>query len=147
MYPRWTYPVLPAAIEALALQRHAATVITLSDEVVGYSNLYDVQQGSHCWLGNVIISPAHRRKGAGAYLIQTMMEKARKEAGVRQLKLMCHNINTRALLLYRKLGFKPFDAEEMQDKAGNNLLLIKMGIKLIPQQDAQFWSWEKRYEL
>ncbi|MCZ8516741.1 GNAT family N-acetyltransferase [Paenibacillus filicis] len=100
----------------VANQRYNATVITFNNEVVGYSNLYDVVDGAHCWLGNVIISPRHRGKCAGAYLIKTMMNKAREERGVKQLKLMCHNINTKALLFYNRLGFKPFGLQEMVDK-------------------------------
>jgi RimJ/RimL family protein N-acetyltransferase len=130
IYPRWVYPVTPEAMEELAAQRLKATVITYNKEVVGYCNLYDLSEGNHCWLGNVIISPAFRGKGAGKYLIETMMDKARREIGVRQLKLMCHNINTKALVFYNRTGFKPFDFNEMNDKQGNRIVLIKMEINL-----------------
>lgn len=130
IYPKWNYPVAPSDILEVANQREHATVITCNNEVVGYCNLYNVEKGNHCWLGNVIIAPDYRGKGAGTYLLETMMKKAREDIGVKQLKLMCHNINTRALLFYNKIGFKPFDLQELPDKNGAKLVLIKLAIDL-----------------
>jgi hypothetical protein len=55
---------------------------------------------------------------------------AKKELELKKMKLMCHNINTKALLFYNKLGFKPFDMKTMNDKNGNQIAGIKMGIDL-----------------
>jgi GNAT superfamily N-acetyltransferase len=130
VYPRATYPVTADVLEETASRRVEPTVITAGTEIVGYSNLYDVEEGRHCWLGNVVVSPAHRGKGVGSYLIETMMAKAKKNIGVNQLKLMCHNINTNALVFYNRLGFKPFDLQEVIAHNGNKLVLIKLQIDL-----------------
>ncbi|UUZ79579.1 GNAT family N-acetyltransferase [Paenibacillus sp. P26] len=62
IYPKWSYPVRPADMEEIANQRMEPTVVTCEEEIAGYSNLYLVEEGSHCWLGNVIVSPAYRGK-------------------------------------------------------------------------------------
>ncbi|GLX68064.1 hypothetical protein MU1_24090 [Paenibacillus glycanilyticus] len=92
----------------VSLTRKAPTVIEYNKEPVGYSTLYDVEEGSG-WLGNVIISKHHRRIGAARYLIETMVNRAKEQFGVRELHLVCHNTNTKALLLYHQIGFKPYD--------------------------------------
>jgi ribosomal protein S18 acetylase RimI-like enzyme len=63
----------------------------------------------------VIIDPEHRGKGAGRYLIDVMTERAKEELKVTELRLVCHNTNTRALVLYYKVGFKPFDIKIAYD--------------------------------
>ncbi|WP_282940796.1 GNAT family N-acetyltransferase [Paenibacillus sp. RC67] len=128
IYPKWNYPVQPEQMEEVASQRYNATVITHNQEVVGYCNLYNVTEREHGYLGNVIIAPDYRGQGAAAYLINVMKQKAKQDRGVRQLRLMCHNINTRALLFYNKMGFKPFDFKELLDKQGNKLVLLELAI-------------------
>ncbi|UQZ87641.1 Acetyltransferase (GNAT) family protein [Paenibacillus konkukensis] len=120
----------PEEMEEVAAQRYNATVITCGAEVVGYGNLYNVTEGKHCYLGNVIIAPTYRGKGAAAYFINVMKQLAKQERQVKQLRLMCHNINTRALLFYRSMGFKPFDFNELRDRAGNKLVLLELAIAL-----------------
>ncbi|WP_166242669.1 GNAT family N-acetyltransferase [Paenibacillus turpanensis] len=125
MYPKGIYPLTPGQLEEAAKSRVNATVILSDKYIVGYSNLYDVTE-EECWLGNVIIHPNYRSKGAGRYLVETMIHIARMELKIKHFRLVCHNINTKALLFYTKLGFKPFDLKIMQDQYGNELVGIKL---------------------
>ncbi|QYR19636.1 GNAT family N-acetyltransferase [Paenibacillus sp. sptzw28] len=126
MFPRGLFPVKPEQLYEVSMTRLLPTVIEYCDEIVGYSNLYDLVTGDHCWLGNVIINPRYRGKGAGKYLVNLMIERARKELEVQELRLVCHNTNTGALLLYNKIGFKPFEIKIMNDYGGNEIAGIKM---------------------
>jgi ribosomal protein S18 acetylase RimI-like enzyme len=130
MFPKGKYPLTPDQLQETAKYRCSPTVITFNNEIAGYSNLYDVQEGQDCWIGNVIINPKHRRIGAGTFLIKTMMRRASEEHRVKELKLVCHNTNTRALLFYYKLGFRPFDMKIMQDPNNNDIAGIKMSVRI-----------------
>ena len=72
------------------------------------SNLYN-RSGHACWLGNVIVSPGHRGRGAGEFLLHAMMHKAKENYGVRELYLSCHHANSRGLAFYHKHSFRPFE--------------------------------------
>jgi len=129
MFPKGTFPLSANQLKDVAQARTNPTVITKNEEVVGYCNLYDVS--SHdCWLGNVIIKPQHRGNGIGKYLVETMIEYAKAELEINYFRLVCHNVNTRALLFYSALGFKPFDSKVLLDPDGNQIVGIKMEIKI-----------------
>lgn len=38
----------------------------------GYANLYNLEPGEQCWLGNMIVSPEYRGQGGALFLIQSM---------------------------------------------------------------------------
>ncbi|MEY9092786.1 GNAT family N-acetyltransferase [Paenibacillus sp. RC84] len=98
--------------------------------IAAYANLYDCVREKECWLGNVIVAPEYRGKGASSFLIRTMMDRAKRELGVPFLNLVCHNTNTPALLLYAKLGFCPFDVSEKTGPDGKRLAGIHMRASL-----------------
>lgn len=126
MYPKGLYPLDSEQLYLTSQTRQLTTVIEYEEEVVGYCNVYDLVEGEHCWLGNVIISPRFRGKGAGKYLINLMIERAKKELSVKELRLVCHNTNTKALLLYYKMGFKPYDMKAINDYNNDEIVGIKM---------------------
>ncbi|MCZ8521063.1 MULTISPECIES: GNAT family N-acetyltransferase [Paenibacillus] len=126
MYPRWSYPVSAAEMREVAAGRMAPTVLLRGGEAAAYGNLYYAAGEEGVWIGNVIVSPLHRGQGAGTALIRTLMEKARSELGAGEVQLMCHSTNTAALLLYRKLGFKPYEWAEKTGPYGDPVLLLKL---------------------
>lgn len=126
MYPRGKFPLDPEQLAREAEGRVRPTVILEGGAVVGYGNLYDVEPGSSGWLGNVIIHPDHRGRGAGRFLIETMVTIAAQEFGLRELRLVCHNVNTPAIRLYWRTGFVPYDLEEAMDPGGRFLMRILM---------------------
>lgn len=118
MYPRWAYPVSAGEMWEVARSRLLPTVLLDEEQTAAYCNLYPAEGEEGLWIGNVIVSPVHRGRGAGSALLRIMMEKAKHELGADRLSLMCHSINTAALLLYHKLGFTPFDWAEKNRSGG-----------------------------
>ena len=114
MYPKSIYPLTAEQLQAVAASRCCPTVVTDSDTPIGYGNLYEVNEGEDCWLGNVIVRPSSRGSGAAAYLIQTLINRAAEEYGVKTVRLVCHNTNTRALLFYTGLGFAPYEVRPQE---------------------------------
>lgn len=129
--PRFIYPLTPDQILNLVKDRFEPTVVINkeSDEVVAYANIYKDEESSF-FLGNVIVSPQFRGKGASQYLINVMLDKAKNNLKAERLKLACHNTNTRGLAFYSKQGFKPFDLKisTMEDK---RVITIHMSKELI----------------
>lgn len=126
MYPKGQFPLTVDQLMDVASTRECPTVVTYEGEVVGYGNLYNVQNMQDCWLGNVIINPTARGKGAGTFLIQTMIKKAVETYGVRAVKLVCHNVNTSAMIAYHKIGFRPFDSGLMEDYKQQLIVAVRM---------------------
>ncbi|WP_438495681.1 GNAT family N-acetyltransferase [Paenibacillus sp. IHBB 3054] len=127
--PKFRYPLTAEQILKVLENRYSPTVIESRDvpEPLAYANLYDKDEESHTiWLGNVIVSPRSRGTGVAAYLIQTMMDTAKQEHGVRTMKLYCHNTNTRALLFYCKQGFSPCGYKVLVKPDGEKLVGIAM---------------------
>ncbi|GIP39102.1 N-acetyltransferase [Paenibacillus sp. J31TS4] len=129
MFPKGQYPLAPEQLEEAALRRLEPTVILRDGQIAGYGNLYTDEDRQEYWLGNVIVAPGVRNSGAGTYLIQTMKEKARSYQA-KQLNLVCHNTNTKALLFYFKQGFLPYGLKQMEDYKGDRIAGILMAIDL-----------------
>lgn len=85
--------------------------------------LFPQSEEDSFWLGNVIVSPEYRGKGASEYLINVMLEKE-------TLRLACHNTNSRGLAFYSKYGFKPFDIKII-NLGSERFITIHMIKKLI----------------
>jgi len=108
-FPGVTYPLTEAVLKSFVDSRSDATVLVSKGRTVGFADLFDIHKNAECHIGNVIISKDHRRKGAARFLLQAMMEMAVARHHVTRLIVPCWCENTRGLLLYSKLGFKPFD--------------------------------------
>jgi N-acetylglutamate synthase-like GNAT family acetyltransferase len=127
MFPKAVYPLTAEQLEENARNRVKPTVVLdEEDRVAGYANLYGLVQGELCWLGNVVISPAYRGRGAAEHLIRHMMAVAAGELHLPALHLVCHNTNTRALMFYSKLGFKPYDIAKKPGPHGQPVAGILM---------------------
>jgi ribosomal protein S18 acetylase RimI-like enzyme len=125
MYPRGTFPLDPEQLAREAEDRVRPTVILDGGAVIGYANLYDVVPGSHGWLGNVIVHPDWRGRGAGRFLVETMAGIAKRDLGLRELRLVCHNTNTQAMRLYWRTGFKPYDVDGPKDARGVMRIMMR----------------------
>lgn len=124
--PSMTYPPTPEKLEQIASTRWHPTVVLDGEQVAGYANMYGYEPDQHAWLGNFILNPAYRGKGAAQALLAEMVRKAGEELRVPKLKLVCHNTNMAALLFYEKLGFKPFDLKRMKNEEGETIVGIHM---------------------
>jgi ribosomal protein S18 acetylase RimI-like enzyme len=130
MYPRGLFPLTSDQLEEAAAVRHLPTVVEVDGQAAGYANFYDLEPGERCWVGNVILRPNLRGSGIGRFLLETMQQRARQELHVKELHLVCHNTNTRALLFYQKLGYRPYDIKPMTDYTLNAIAGIKMRMEL-----------------
>jgi len=71
-----------------------------------------------CWLEDLYVEPAARRRGVGAALVQATLERAR-ERGCRRIELDSNETNTAALGLYARFGF----SDRSKGGEGRDLLL------------------------
>lgn len=131
MSPKLEYPRTSDQLEQAAQGREKLTVILNEDEqVIGYANLYYQHEQDLYWLGNVIVSPDDRGKGAAEFLIRTMLAAAKKDLKLRELHLVCHNVNTKGMLLYSRLGFKPYEIVKRTGPQESTIAGIFMKIEL-----------------
>jgi ribosomal protein S18 acetylase RimI-like enzyme len=126
MYPKATFPLTYDRLKFNFDNRSNCTVFLTDETVVAFANMYDIEPGKQCFLGNVIINPAFRGQGVGEYLLDTMAEIAVQTHQAKELHLTCFNTNTPALLLYLKTGFTPYAMEKRMDFDGKSLLAVHM---------------------
>ena len=99
--------------------------MTLHNQVIGFANIYDIKENDSAFVGNVIIDNAHRGEGYGLALIRHMIELIKtKYKAVPHLAVF--GDNTKAIMLYKNLGFFPYDVEERIDHAGKQVALFYM---------------------
>ena len=126
MFPKAEYPFTTTQLKTAINSRSDSTVILSDNEIVGFANFYEVKENQYCSIGNVIVSPTYRNKGLGTFLINTMEHIGKEKYHISEIHISCFNTNIVALLLYAKLGYKPFEIEKRFDKKENQLALIKM---------------------
>lgn len=126
MFPKARFPLTFEQLRLNFESRSDCTVFLSEETVVAFANIYDVEPGIQCFLGNVIIHPAYRGKGLSNYLLATMTEIAVQRHQAKELHLTCFNTNTPGLLLYLKTGFTPYAMEKREDFEGKSLLAIHM---------------------
>lgn len=126
MFPKASYPLTPEQLRDAIAQRSDATVVELDGEVAAFADCYRRESGAPLFIGNAIVSPAARGRGVGRYLIETMIELAFSRHGAAEVHVSCFNGNAAGLLLYARLGFRPYAVEERQDRSGNRVALIHM---------------------
>ena len=126
MFPRGTWPLKPEELYRASLERKLAIVMERQGELAGYCSMYDVAEGESAWLGNVIVSPAARASGASAELLGHMMKQGREAFRLKELHLVCHSTNARAMLFYRRMGFLPYEVGKTDDWQGNRIARVLM---------------------
>ena len=126
MFPKATHPLTPEQLLGVAENRHDPTVVLVNGVVAGYGNFIEVHERDYCSIGNLIIKPAERGKGAASYLIRVFVDMAFQRYSASYVRISCFNHNTAGLLLYYKLGFRPVDMEERKTPDGRRVALIHM---------------------
>ena len=130
MFPKAVYPLTPEQLKGAIESRSDSTVALLDGRPAAFANFYQWERGGTCSIGNVIVDPEARGMGAAAYLVKTMIDIAATRHAAREVQLDCFNHNTAGLLLYPKLGFKPFKIEERKDYLGERQALIHFRLEL-----------------
>jgi ribosomal protein S18 acetylase RimI-like enzyme len=126
MFPKAQYPLTADQLQASIAQRSDSTVVEADGSVMGFANFYRFERDCICAIGNVIVSPKARGKGIAKFLVQTMVGLAFERHRAREVQLSCFNENTAGLLLYRQLGFVPYEVEERLAPDGRRVALINM---------------------
>ena len=125
VYPGGTFPWDEQQIKTLAEQRSNLTVGLLANEVAAFAKLYKVLLGQSAFIGNVIVSDRHKGQGIGKAITNHMINVCRNQyQAVAHLSVF--NYNTRALLLYASLGFKPYAVEARKNLQDNTVAVIHM---------------------
>ncbi|MFQ6573269.1 GNAT family N-acetyltransferase [Pseudomonas sp. UM16] len=126
MFPKANYPLTSAQLNDAITQRVGSSVVVGEGKVLAFANLYKAEHNGICALGNVVVAPAARGHGVARYLVQAMIDLARKQFNAREVWVSCFNNNTAGLLLYPQLGFVPFAIEERQGPGNTRVALIQM---------------------
>lgn len=120
-----SYPWDKKQIEETAKARKSLTVCNIAGQVVAFSNLYNVVPGESAFIGNVIVGEDFKGQGIGKGLIKHMIEVCKEDYDAVP-HLSVFNFNTRALLMYSKLGFEPYSVAKHISPQGENVALIHM---------------------
>lgn len=126
LFPRATFPLLPAQLRQAIGQRSDPTVVERAGAVVAFANFYRWETGGSCTIGNVIVSPTARGCGVGRSLIEQMVALAAAKHRASEVRVSCFNSNIGGLLLYEKLGFQPYALEERPGRQGERVALIHL---------------------
>ena len=126
LFPKASHPLTPDQLRAAIAQRFDSTVVLLDDRVCGFANFYVRVVSGTCAIGNVVVAPEARGRGAGRYLVETMIRKALLDHRAAEVRISCFNGNVAGLLLYSKLGFAPFAVEPRVDPRGARVALVHM---------------------
>lgn len=126
VYPKGKHPFTVDQIHSLAESRKALTVAVEREVVIGFANLYDIEQGKWAFVGNVVVARELRGRGIGRLLVSHMIRQAFDKYGVSEARISVFNDNTPALLLYAGMDFKPYAVEERVNPSGVRVGLIHM---------------------
>ena len=126
MFPKADFPLTINQLKNTIKDRFDSTVVLFNNEVVGFANFYEVRESQYCAIGNVIVSPCFRNRGVGTFLINAMEDIGKKKYNVSELHLSCFDANTSGLLLYTKLGYKPYEIEKYINKENEVSALIEL---------------------
>lgn len=126
MSPRTEYPLNTDQLEASIKNRFSSTVFLYEEEIVAFANFYEVEENQYCSIGNVIVNSGFRNQGIGEFVIKTMEHIGIEKYNVSEFHMSCFNTNTNALLLYSKLGYKPYEIEKRINSGNRTFTLIKL---------------------
>lgn len=124
--PKGQFPFTVEQLETIANDRIELTVITRGEEVVGFANFYQHQPQSHVFIGNLMISEAHRQKGLAKRMIQYLIDVSKSQYRLPELRISVFSDNSPALIMYHQLGFVPYQMEERTTPSNQRAVLIHL---------------------
>ncbi|MDR3043165.1 MAG: GNAT family N-acetyltransferase [Desulfovibrio sp.] len=125
-FPTATFPLTSRQLREAVARRADATVALLDGRVAAFANFHHWKTGGRCAIGNVMVDPLARGRGAARYLVSWMVDLAFTKHRAVEVGVSCFNRNTAGLLLYAGLGFGPHAVEERRDTRGNHVALIHL---------------------
>lgn len=123
LHPRARFPLTVGQLADTMAARQLNTVLLAGDVPVAFANCYRHILGQCAMVGNVIVAPAWRGRGAARALLAAMASQAIARWQVRDIGVSCFNDNVAGLLCYPALGFVPH-AVEARSRDGRPLALI-----------------------
>ena len=126
IYPSGTFPMTVEQLRLIARERVDLTSVTIGDRIFGFSNLYSYIPGQSAFIGNVVIHPNLRGQGTGKALVAYMLDRCFNIHNLPEVRITVLNYNSRALLLYNLLGFKPYAIEETANLTGDRVAFIHL---------------------
>ncbi|NPA81447.1 MAG: GNAT family N-acetyltransferase [Epsilonproteobacteria bacterium] len=130
MFPSALYPLSVSQMKDILEKRKAHTTFLYGEEIIGYANLYFLEGEDAPYIGHLILSEKYRGRGYGKRMVEIMIRQAFALYKNDKIKIAVINENTKALLLYMKLGFSPFKASLRFDKRGEEKVLISMQLDM-----------------
>jgi ribosomal protein S18 acetylase RimI-like enzyme len=127
IYPSATFPLDRAQLNKLMTERKDLTVLIDNEQVVAFANLYNVKSNESAFIGNVVVASSHRGQGVGKALMSHMSELCKNKYRA-EVHLSVFSFNTKALLLYAKLGYKPYSVEERVGFKKEPVALLHMAL-------------------
>lgn len=108
-FPDASYPLAIGDLKKSIDSRSDSSVVVRSGAPVAFANLFNIVPGEECTIGNVIVDSRHRKKGAGLFLVNAMVGIASERHNAGRVIVPCWSENTAGLMLYTRLGFRPYD--------------------------------------
>lgn len=132
MAPSADYPWTADRFAEAVAKRQANTVFTQAGTIIGFANIYKHAPGEKGFIGNLVVNPAFRGRGAGKQILHHMLVLAFTTYHYQAVHISCFGTNTAGLLLYDKLGFRPYALEQRTDYANRPAVLLHL--KLTAEQ-------------
>lgn len=129
VYPEGSYPMTVEQVAKLVRKREAPTVLVGKGKVIGFACFYGYRAGKSVYVGNLVIDSRNRGRGLGRKITVHMINKAFDDYELPEVRIAVFSTNTRALLLYSGLGFRPYRIAERADLHGNPAALIHMRLR------------------
>lgn len=126
-FPTASFPLSSEEVSKSIADRSDSTVVEHNGHLVAFANFYRWGKEG-CSIGNVVVASSVRGEGVASYLIKQMVNLAFKKHKAQEVTVSCFNQNIGGFLLYKKLGFLPYDLEKRTDHNGNRVLLVHMKI-------------------
>lgn len=126
MFPKATFPLTEDQLQKSIESRFDAHVVLYENEVAAFASFYERADDAYCYIGNIVVNPSKRGLGIGRYLLNQMNELAIQKYNIKELRLVCFNTNTNALLFYTKYGFIPYELKPRVNYNGDNIVSIYM---------------------
>ena len=102
---QFRYPFTSSSFEEDSRWQTLPSYVLLDDAeaLLGFGQFY--LRAGRCHLGRLVISPAHRAKGLGGWLIGGLTQLGTKTLNATECSLFVVKDNAPAIRLYEKLGF------------------------------------------
>jgi RimJ/RimL family protein N-acetyltransferase len=94
-------------LESMAKGDSVHLVVLVGNVVAGLGGVErGIKRKHHVGLLNIALGQAFRGKGVGEVLLRTLIQESKTSLGLRLVILTCFAINTAAIALYTKVGFR-----------------------------------------